>query len=86
MPTGAQPDSNTSRSAPRANTASAFLNWLSDTLTFLVHVESRIDPFVRPAFDAVLRDHVARLTTALINSKRPNEGLKIAEEKPIPDE
>jgi hypothetical protein len=86
MPTGTQPDSNASRSAPRANTGSAFLNWLSDTLTFLVHVESRIDPFVRPAFDAVLRDHVARLVTAVINSKRTNEGLRIAEEKPIRDE
>jgi hypothetical protein len=79
-------DSNTSRSAPPANTGSAFLDGLSTLLTFLVHVESRFDPFVRPAFDAVLRDPVARLITALINRKRPNEGLKIAEEKPIPDE
>jgi hypothetical protein len=79
-------DSNTSRSAPSANTGSAFLDWLSNTLTSLVHLESRIDPFVRPAFDAVLRDHVARLTTALINWTRPNEGLRIGEEKPIPDE
>jgi hypothetical protein len=37
-------------------------------------------------FDAVLRDPVARLTTALINSKRPNEGLKIAEERLMPGE
>ncbi len=87
MPTGAQPlKSNASRSAPRANTGSAFLDWLSNTLTALVHLESRFDPFVRPAFDAVLRDPVARLTTALINRKRPNQGLRIAEEKPIPDE
>jgi hypothetical protein len=79
-------DSNASRSAPRANTGSAFLNALSGLITFLVHVESRFDPFVRPAFDAVLRDPIASLTTALINRKRPNEHLKIAEEKPIPDE
>ena len=79
-------DSNTSRSQPPANTGSAFLDWLSNTLTSLVHLESRFDPFVRPAFDAVLRDPLARLTTALINRKRPNEGLSIAEEKPIPDE
>src|SRR5204862_7224383 len=39
-----------------------------------------------PAFDAVVRDPLARLTTWLINRKRPNEGLRIAEEKPIPDE
>ncbi len=84
----AQPalNSNTSRSAPRANTGSVFLDRLNDLLIFLVHLESRFDPFVRPAFDAVLRDPIARLTTALINRKRPNEGLRIAEEKPIPDE
>ena len=41
---------------------------------------------MRPAFDAVLRDPVARLVTALINKRRPNEGLAIAEERPIPDE
>jgi len=79
-------DSNTSRSAPRANTGSVFLDRLNDLLTFLVHLESRFDPFVRPAFEATLRDPVARLITALINNRRPNEGLKIAEEKPIPDE
>ena len=41
---------------------------------------------MRPAFDAVLRDPIARLTTALINWQRPNEGLKIAEERIQPDE
>ena len=79
-------DSNTSRSAPRANTGSVFLDRLSGLITFLVHVGSRFDPFVRPAFDATLRDPLARLTTALINRQRPNEGLKIAEEKLLPDE
>jgi hypothetical protein len=79
-------NSNASRSAPRANTGSSLLNWLSDASTFLLHLERRFDPFVRPAFDAVLRDPIARWTTALINRKRPNEGLRIAEERPIPDE
>lgn len=79
-------NSNASRSQPRANTGSPVLNWVSDASTFLVHVESRFDPFVRPAFNALLRDHIARLVTALINRSRPNEGLRIAEEKPIPDE
>ncbi len=79
-------NSNTSRPVPAANTGSTLLNWLSDTSTALIHLERRIDPFVRPAFDAILRDPIARLTTALINAQRPNEGLKIAEEKPLPDE
>jgi hypothetical protein len=79
-------NSNTSRPAPRANTGSAFLNLLSDLSTVLVHAERRIDPFVRPAFDAVLRDPIAKLTTALINSRRRNEGFALAEERPIKDE
>jgi hypothetical protein len=78
--------SNPSRSAPRANTGSFFLNRLNDFLTFLLQFERRFDPFFRPAFDASLRDPIAKLTTALINLKRPREGLKIAEEKLIPDE
>ncbi len=77
---------NQSRPMPRADTGSALLNWLSDTSTFLLHMERRIDPWIRPAFDAVLRDPLARLTTALINMQRPNEGLKLAEEKLLPDE
>jgi hypothetical protein len=79
-------NSNTSRPAPRANTGSAFLDALSDLSTKVIHVERRFDPFIRPMFDAVLRDPIAKLTTALINSKRPNEGLALAEERPIPDE
>ncbi|MDD5199344.1 MAG: hypothetical protein PHC88_06025 [Terrimicrobiaceae bacterium] len=79
-------DSNTSRPAPRANTGSAFLNAVSDTFTFLLLAERRIDPFIRPAFDAVLRDPIASLTTAWINRKRPNEGLRIAEERLLPNE
>jgi hypothetical protein len=54
--------------------------------TALLHLERRFDPLFRPAFDAVLRDPIARLTTALINAQRENEGLRIAEEKPLPDE
>ena len=79
-------NSNVSRPVPRANTGSAFLNWLADASLSLVHLERRFDPFFRPAFDAVLRDPIATLTTALINMRRPIEHLKIAEEKLIPDE
>jgi hypothetical protein len=77
---------NPDRPIPKANTGSRFLNWLADTSTSLVHLERRFDPLFRPAFDAVLRDPVAGLVTALINSRRPNEHLKIAEEKPMPHE
>ena len=79
-------NSNASRPQPRANTGSALLNWLSDTSGWLLRMERRVDHWLRPPFDALLRDPVARLTTALINLQRPNEGLKLAEEKPLPDE
>jgi hypothetical protein len=80
------PTSNRSRPIPPANTGSRFLNWFVDTSTALVQFQRRFDPFIRPAFDAVLRDPIARFVTALINARRPNEGLKIAEECPQPDE
>jgi len=79
-------NSNVSRPIPRANTGSALLNWLADTSTFLLHLERRIDPWIRPPFDALLRDPLARLVTALINARRRDEGLRLAEEKALPDE
>jgi hypothetical protein len=79
-------DSNISRPAPPANTGSAFRNWISDSAIAFTHLERRIDPFFRPAFDALFQDPLARVTTALINRKRPNEGFKISEERAIPNE
>jgi hypothetical protein len=79
-------NSNVSRPVPRANTGSALLNWLANTSIAFVHFERRFDPFFRPAFDALLRAPITSLTTALINKRRQNEHLKIAEEKPLPDE
>ena len=79
-------NSNASRPIPRADTGSRLLNWLSDTSLFLLHLERRIDPWVRPLFDVFLRDPIARFVTLLINLQRRNAGLKIAEEKPLPNE
>ena len=79
-------NSNPSRPVPRADTGSAVKNWLSDSLLTLIQWERRFDPFIRPAFDAVLRDPLTRLTTALINAQRPDEGLKLAEERLLPGE
>ncbi|MGZ4983644.1 MAG: catalase family protein [Chthoniobacterales bacterium] len=79
-------NSNASRPQPRPDTCSVVLDWISRVTTFLLLAERRIDPWIRPLFDATLRDPIARLTTALINLKRPNEGLKLAEEKPLPNE
>ncbi len=77
---------NPDRPIPKANTGSAFLNMIADLSTKLVQLERRFDPFFRPAFDAIFKDPLARFVTALINSKRRDDGLKIAEEKPEPDE
>jgi hypothetical protein len=79
-------NSNASRPQPRADTGSVLLNFISDFFNALLRFERRFDPWLRPPFDAVLRDPLAKLTTALINLQRPNEGLKIAEEKALPDE
>ena len=77
---------NPDRPIPKANTGSALLNLFADLSTKFVQIERRFDPFFRPAFDAVLRDPLTRFVTAMINSRRPNEGLKIAEERPLLNE
>src|SRR5919199_5376492 len=71
---------------PRADTGVAVLNWISDAAIFLTHVERRVDPFFRPSFDALFRKRLTTLTTALINKRRKDEGLALAEERAQPDE
>jgi hypothetical protein len=77
---------NPDRPLPKANTGAALRNWLAYTSTALVHLERRFDPFFRPAFDSLLRDPLSSLVTALINLNRPNDHLRIAEEKLLPNE
>ncbi len=77
---------NIDRPIPKANTGSVFWNLLANASTSLVHFERRFDPFYRPLFDWALRDPVASVVTWLINSNRRNDGLKIAEERALPDE
>jgi hypothetical protein len=77
---------NPDRPIPKANTGSALLNFVANLSTKFVQFERRFDPFFRPAFDAVLRDPLTRLVTALKNSGRPNEVLRIAEERLLPNE
>lgn len=78
--------SNTSRPVPPANTGNALLNFISDTGLALLHLQRRIDPWLRPAFDALLRDRLAEWTTTLINRQRKDEGLRIAEERMMENE
>jgi hypothetical protein len=73
-------------SIPPANTGNRFGDWISNTSIRLLQMERRIDPFVRPAFDALLRDWLTRRTTALINKRRTDDGLGLAEERIQPGE
>jgi len=79
-------DSNTSRPVPPADTGNALLDLIADGLLKATQLERRIDPFIRPAFDATLRDPIARLVTWLINLRREDEGLALAEGREDPDE
>lgn len=79
-------NSNASRPAPKADTGSELKNFISDAGMALIRLERRFDPFVRPAFDALLRDPLARFTTSLINKQRVDEGLALAQEKLMEDE
>jgi len=79
-------NSNQSRPVPPANTGSRLLDLIADTTLKLVQIERRFDPFFRPAFDAVLRDPLARFVTFLINARRVDEKLALAEERPLPGE
>jgi hypothetical protein len=71
---------------PPPDTGNVLLNLIARASLFLIHLERRFDPFFRPLFDRLLRDPLSRLTTALINLRRKDEGLAIAEERIQPDE
>lgn len=79
-------NSNVSRPVPPANTGSWLKNWFADTSLRLLQLERRIDPLLRPAFDALLRDWLSALVSNQINRRRPHDDLKLAEERLLPDE
>jgi len=62
------------------------LKLLNAILVSILHVERRFEPFFRPQLDAILREPTAALIQFLINRRRIDEGLKIAEERPLPGE
>ena len=49
------------------------LSAISDAALLGVHLERRIDPFFRQAFDRVLRDPLSELTTRLVNMQRKDD-------------
>jgi hypothetical protein len=72
--------------SPPADTGNQILNRISDALTSFIRVERRVDPFVRPWFDAMLRERLSELLADLINARRKDEGYKLAEERTQPNE
>jgi hypothetical protein len=79
-------NSNSGYGLPPADTGVRLLDWIANAAMFLVHVERRFDPFFRPTFDALFRDLLTRTTTVLINLKRKNERLALAQERLQPEE
>jgi hypothetical protein len=59
---------------------------LNNAIVGALGLERRIDPYVRPAFDRAFREPLATVVQALINRRRPNEHLGLAEERELPDE
>ncbi len=53
-------------------------------LVAVMHVERRLEPWFRPALNRVMREPAARLVQYLINRRRINDGLGLAEEKNFP--
>lgn len=55
-------------------------------LVTLMHIERRTEPFWRPQANALFREPSAALLQALINLRRGDDGLGLAEEKHLPKE
>ena len=68
---------------PPPRTGNFLLDWITRVFLFVIHLERRFDPFFRPLLDRLLQGPLARLTTALINFRRKDEGLKIAAQVPF---
>jgi hypothetical protein len=81
-----RPDPGPGYGTPPAATGNRLLNWIHAALLFVLHLERRIDPFFRPVFDRLLRERLSRLVTALINRRRKDERLGLAEERAQPGE
>jgi hypothetical protein len=59
---------------------------LNDLLVSAIRLERRVDPLFRPAFDRLVRPLLAAAVQALINLRRPDDRLGLAEERPLAGE
>ncbi|MDN5869781.1 MAG: hypothetical protein L0H73_03525 [Nitrococcus sp.] len=72
--------------APTLGKWQPLLRGLHRALVGALHIERRLEPFFRAAFNRLLRERLAALIQYLINRGRPDEGLALAEERIAPDE
>lgn len=63
-----------------------FLKAFHDVMVELLHIERRLEPYFRRSLNALLREPTAQLLQFLINLRRRDEGLALAEEKIDADE
>lgn len=68
---------------PRSSVAERVLH---EALATAQRFERRFEPFFRPAVNRIFRGPSVRLTQALINRRRPDDGLELAEERVLPGE
>lgn len=59
---------------------------INDAIAYLLYLERRIDPWVRPVLDPVLKGPVVQVAQRLINARRPDLHLGLAEERELPGE
>jgi len=62
------------------------LNLIHQFLLKLLHIERRLEPWFRPQWNYLFREPSARFVQYLVNLRRQDEGLQLAEEKKYPDE
>ena len=55
------------------------LRTLHQALESLMHFERRLEPYFRPQWNRLFREPTARVLQCLINFRRENEGLGLAE-------
>jgi len=62
------------------------LNFIHQFLLKLLHIERRLEPWFRPQWNTLFREPSARVVQYLVNLRRKDEGLQLAEERIDPDE
>jgi len=59
---------------------------VNDLLVRLFWIERRIDPYLRPAIDLLVRPPLQALVQWIARHRLPDHGLAVAEEQLLPDE